>query len=91
MQWSAFLSTKLFFENDFGSTVTESIFVNILNLSETLASYPYDEWPYDKTPLSFNFSSKGSIIFSLKDIFLIHLSDIIGMLLPFFSFNQVFS
>ena len=59
MQWSAFLSTKLFFENDFGSTVTESIFVNILKLSETLASYPYDERPYDKTPLSFNFSSKG--------------------------------
>ena len=38
IQTSVFLVTKLFFENFLGSTNAESIFVNILNSLETLAS-----------------------------------------------------
>src|SRR5690606_8419161 len=42
---SDFLSTKLLSSNFLGSTIAESTLVKILNSSETLASYPYDDTP----------------------------------------------
>ena len=67
----------------FGSTKAESTLVKILNSSETLASYPYDERPNEIVPSFFCQSTNGSIIPSSKAFFFIQLSDMIVILIFF--------
>src|SRR5581483_5853392 len=45
-----------------GSMMALFTLVKILNSSETLRSYPYDERPYEITPAATCFSLKGSIM-----------------------------
>src|ERR1017187_6469942 len=59
---SACTETKERSSNAFGSMIALFTLVKILNSSETLRSYPYDERPYEMTLALTCFSLKGSII-----------------------------
>src|SRR5262245_11854859 len=78
MQTSALMSTKERGSKLLGSTTVLNTLVNTLNSSPTRTSYPYDDTPYETTPLPVWLSTNGSIILCSSAIRLIHRSDLIA-------------